>query len=176
MSGSENLYIVDTSTLIELQRQYPSDIFPSVWRYVHELVISRRFIAPVEVKKELLEGYDLLLTWVNAHDSVFYDLDEELILTTQKVLQQFPRMADAESDKLHNADPFVVALAVLMREQPQQKLTKYRVCVVTNEKGKLSGNPLLHPANMKKIPDVCSQLGIISMDHFGMFREENWSF
>jgi hypothetical protein len=63
-----------------------------------------------------------------------------------------------------------------MKERPQQTLTKYRICVVTNEKGKLPGNPNLHPDNMKKIPDICSNLGLDCVDHFGMFREENWSF
>lgn len=176
MSGPENLYIIDTSSLIEIQRQYPSDIFPSVWSHIHELAISGRLVAPVEVKKELLEGYDLLLNWVNDHETIFLEVDEDLIVTTQEILRQFPRIADAESDKLHHADPFVVGLALQMRDQSQQKLTRYRICVVTHEKGKLADNPRLHPNNMKKIPDVCSHLGIDSMDHFGMFREENWSF
>jgi hypothetical protein len=176
MSGTENLYIIDTSSLIELQRQYPPDIFPSVWEHIHDIAVSRRLVAPVEVKKELLEGYDILLQWVSDHDFIFQEVDDDLIIKTQEVLTQFPRLADAESDKLHHADPFVVALALTMRDRPQQTLTHYKICVVTNEKGKLSENPRLHPNNMKKIPDACSRLGIDSTDHFGLFREENWSF
>ncbi len=176
MHETENLYIIDTSSLIELQRRYPSDIFPSVWEHIHDLAIAGRLIAPIEIKKELLEGYDILLQWVTDHDFIFREFDEDIIEKTQEVLSRFPRIADSESDKLFHADPFVIALALAMKEQPQQTLVKYRICVVTNEKGKLIGNPKLHPNNMKKIPDVCSHYGINSTDHLGLFREENWLF
>jgi len=176
MHETENLYIIDSSSLIELQRRYPSDIFPSVWEHIHELAFAGRLIAPIEVKKELLEGYDILLQWVTDHDFVFKEFDDDLIVKTQEVLGQFPRIADSESDKLYHADPFVVSLALAMKKQPQQTLITYKIWVVTNEKGKLSGNPNLHPNNMKKIPDVCAHLGIDCIDHFGMFREENWLF
>lgn len=176
MHETENLYIIDTSSLIELQRRYPSDIFPSVWEHIHDLAVARRLIAPIEVKKELLEGYDILLKWVTDHDFIFREFDENIIVKTQDVLRRFPRIADSESDKLYHADPFVVALALAMKEQPQQTLIKYWICVVTEEKGKLMGTPNLHPNNMKKIPDVCSHYGINCIDHFGLFREENWLF
>ncbi len=176
MHGNENLYIIDSSSLIELQRRYPPDIFPTVWEHIHDLAIAGRLIAPVEVKKELLEGYDILLQWVTDHDFVFREFDDDFIVKTQEILKQFPRIADSESDKLYHADPFVVALALTMKERPQQTLIKYRICVVTNEKGKLIGNPNLHQNNMKKIPDVCTHFGIDCIDHFGMFREENWLF
>jgi len=51
---------------------------------------------------------------------------------------------------LNHADPFVDAFALTMKERPQQTLIKYRIYVVTNEKGKLIGNPNLHQDNMKR--------------------------
>ena len=176
MPESENLYIIDSSSLIEIQRRYPIDIFPSVWKHLHELVMDGKLIAPVEVKKELLEGYDSLKGWIHTHEGMFRDFDDDLIIRTQSILGRFPRMADSESEKLYNADPFIIALALLLQEKPQRELVPHIITVVTDERGKLGTNPKLHENNMKKIPDVCEKYGIECMDHIGIFRKEGWMF
>jgi hypothetical protein len=176
MPESENLYIIDSSSMIEIQRRYPQDIFPSVWKHIHDLAMEGRLVAPVEVKKELLEGYDSLKGWIHNHEEIFREFDDDLIVRTQKILGRFPRMADSESEKLYNADPFIVALSLQMQENPQRPLISYAITVVTDEKGKLTSNPNLHENNMKKIPDICDKYGIACCDHFGMFRQEGWSF
>lgn len=176
MPEPENLYIIDSSSLIEIQRRYPVDIFPSVWKHLHDLAKEGRLIAPVEVKKELLEGYDSLRGWIHSHEEIFLEFDEDLILRTQRILGRFPRMADSESEKLYNADPFIIALALQMRENPQRALVPHVITVVTDEKGKLEINPTLHEKNLKKIPDVCEKLRIGCTDLFGMFRKEGWEF
>jgi hypothetical protein len=176
MPESENLYIIDSSSLIEIQRRYPHDIFPSVWKHLHDLAMEGRLVAPIEVKKELLEGYDSLKGWIHNHEEIFREFDQDLIIKTQKILGRFPRMADSESEKLYNADPFIIALALQMQENPQRPLISYVITVVTDEKGKLASNPKLHEHNMKKIPDVCEKYGIACSDHFGMFRKEGWMF
>lgn len=176
MPEPENLYIIDTSSLIEIQRRYPQDIFPSIWKHLHDLALEGRLIAPVEVRKELLEGYDTLKGWVHAHERIFREFDGELIRITQEVLARFPRMADPESEKLYNADPFIIALALQLSKSRQQELIAHAIFVVTDEKGKLALNSKLHEKNMKKIPDVGSVFGISCIDLMGMFREEGWRF
>lgn len=176
MPEPENLYIIDSSSLIEIQRRYPVDIFPSVWKHLHDLAKEGRLVAPVEVRKELLEGYDSLKGWIHNHEEIFLEFDADLILRTQGILGRFPRMADSESEKLYNADPFIIAMALQMQENPQRSLVPHIITVVTDEKGKLGTNPKLHEKNMKKIPDVCEKLGIVCTDLFGMFRKEGWMF
>jgi len=85
-------------------------------------------------------------------------------------------MADYESEKLYDADPFIIALALQRQENPQRSLVPHVIIVVTDEKGKLGTNPALHEKNMKKIPDVCEKTGIDCTDHIGMFRKEGWTF
>lgn len=176
MPEPENLYIIDSSSLIEIQRHYPIDIFPSVWKHLHDLAKDGRLVAPFEVRKEILEGYDSLKSWIHNHEEIFLEFDADLILRTQRILSRFPRMADYESEKLYNADPFIIALALQMQENPQRSLVPQVITVVTDEKGKLETNPKLHEKNLKKIPDVCEKCGIVCTDHFGMFRKEGWTF
>lgn len=45
----ENFYVIDTSSLVELNKHNPIDIYPSVWNKMEELVKKGRLVAPREV-------------------------------------------------------------------------------------------------------------------------------
>lgn len=59
----ENKYVIDSSSLIDLKRKYPVDVFPGVWEKIDDLIVSNRLIAPEEVFNEIENGDDELVPW-----------------------------------------------------------------------------------------------------------------
>ena len=45
---NNNCYIIDTSSLVELNRNTPIDVFPGVWKGLKSLAKSGRLVAPRE--------------------------------------------------------------------------------------------------------------------------------
>jgi len=43
---TEIRYIIDTSSLIELSRSNPFDVYPVVWKKIEDLITTKRLIAP----------------------------------------------------------------------------------------------------------------------------------
>jgi hypothetical protein len=175
MSENPNLYIIDTSSLIQIKDHYDRRILPGIWKDLEQLIIDQRLIAPEELKKEILEGDDSLVPWVHKHARMFYP-NGDLIESTQNiVLKRFPKMAKEDSEK-PNADPFVVALALTISEDPQQALISYNPIVVSDEKSDLLKNPKLPPSQVKKIPDVCGYFRLECINHLEMFKLEGFRF
>ena len=87
------------------------------------------------------------------------------IKIVKDILDIYPSLI--KIDRRHDADPWVIALARDLIDNPQQTLHPIKRIVVTEEK--LRGNKI-------KIPFVCEKFGIESMDVIGMFRVEGWKF
>jgi len=47
-------YCIDTSALIDFNRTYPRDVFPSLWEKMELMVKNGNLIAPKEVLNEIL--------------------------------------------------------------------------------------------------------------------------
>jgi len=175
MSENPNLYIIDTSSLIQIKDHYDRRILPGIWKDLEQLIIDQRLIAPEEVKNEILDGDDSLVKWVHDHARMFYP-NGDLIESTQNiVLKTFPKMAKEDSEK-PNADPFIVALALTISEGPQQALISYNPIVVSDEKSDLIKNPSLPFSQVKKIPDVCEHFKLKYINHLEMFKIEGFRF
>ena len=59
-----NIYIIDTSSLIEMKERYPKNNFPTLWNKVEKLIQDERLITHIEVKKEIEKGDDELKEWI----------------------------------------------------------------------------------------------------------------
>ena len=57
---TSNYYIIDSSSLIELNRHNPIDVFPTVWQKIESLISKGFLIAPKEVLYEIIERDDQL--------------------------------------------------------------------------------------------------------------------
>jgi len=60
---TSNCYIIDTSSLVKLNRENPLDVYPSVWKKLETLVAAGRLIAPKEVFNEISQNDDQLSKW-----------------------------------------------------------------------------------------------------------------
>ncbi len=162
---TSNIYIMDSSSLIELNRHNPIDVFPSVWKNMESLISKGLLVAPTEVLYEITERDDQLAKWAKTQNSFFHAPTQKQIEILKGILKAYPSMV--REDRKYDADPWVIALAIEMTTDSQQTLTPIKRIVVTEEK--LRGEKI-------RIPYVCQRYGIDSIDIIEMFRIEGWKF
>jgi hypothetical protein len=164
----DTIYCIDTSALIDLKRLYPMDVFPGLWREITALARSDRLIAPKEVLNEIKKKDDEVLKWAKKNKRIFKRLDSNQIVKVQEICRRFPTLVDPLKE-IPEADPFVIALAMVEAEAQRQNLFGGQCIVVTQE------IPARGEAK-KKIPDVCNHYEIECIGLLELFRRENWKF
>lgn len=164
-----NIYVIDTSSLIRLNKENPLDVFPSVWKRLEALVKSDRLIAPREVLDEIVRRDDQLKAWAKTQKRMFKEPTSSQTKLVKDILSKYPSIVKV--DELYSADPWVIALTIAltleMANNPQQTLMTIKRIVVTEER--LRGNQIT-------IPFVCKQYSIDAIDIVEMFRTEGWKF
>jgi len=160
-----NCYIIDTSSLVKLNRNNPIDVFPSIWEKLDFLSDKDRLIAPKEVLKEIKRNDDMLSKWAKKQKKMFKDPTPRQIALVQEILKEYPALIDVESK--YAADPWIIALALEMASTHQKTLIAIKRIVVTEEK--LRGDRV-------KIPYVCNKKSIEAIDIVELFRAEGWKF
>ena len=176
MPETDNLYIIDSSSLIEIKRRYPKDTLPGIWADLHALFQRNQLIAPMEVMREIFQRDDELTEWAKAHEKMFREIDGAILEKAKSVVAKFPQMADYDSAKSAHADPFIIGLALLLTDPGQSRLSRREVFIVSDEKSDLIKNPKLPFSQIKKIPDVCDYFKLNCINHLEMFKIEKFRF
>jgi hypothetical protein len=161
----QEIYCIDTSSLMELDRTYPRARFQRVWHRVERLIDLDRLIAPREVLNELQQRDDALLRWAKTKRKMFKPMDSEQAKAVSRILSQCPALIDPMKET-PQADPFIIALAEVGATTGSGLLFKFQHLVVTQE-GRNNPN---------KIPQVCKRSGIECLNLLGMFERENCQF
>ncbi len=141
------------------------DIYQTPWEKLETLIKNKRLLAPREVLNEINSYDDVLATWAKQHTDMFKEETAEQIEIVKEILKKYPSLI--KQDKHYAADPWVIALAIEMIQNPQQTLVEIKRIVVTEEK--LRGNKV-------RIPSVCQEYSIQAIDILDMFRLEGWKF
>ena len=150
------MYCFDASVFINAwQRDYPPDVFPTMWNNMENLAADFGIVTPEEVRVELERKDDAVLKWILGRPHVLIPIDASIQLAVTEILRQYPRLIDTRKGR-SGADPFVIALAQI-RGLP----------VVTYEKER--GN-----LDRPNIPDVCNALNIESISLVDLARRERW--
>lgn len=162
---SSNCYIIDTSSLVKLNRNNPLDVFPTIWKKLEQLIKENRLIAPKEVLLEITQNDDQLSKWAKNQQKMFKNPTQKQIEIVKKILDKFPSLIDVE--RKYDADPWVIALATEMANSPQKTLFTVKRLIVTEE---------IRRGEKVRIPFVADDFSIDSIDVISMFREEGWKF
>jgi len=142
------IYIIDTSSLIELNKHNPMDIYHTPWKKMDGLVTSKRLYAPREVLDEIKRFDDALAHWAKKHPNMFKDPTMEQIEIVKEILKEYPSLI--KKGKRFAADPWVIALAIEMIRSPQRTLVEVKRIVVTEEK--IRGSKVRIPISAKNTP------------------------
>lgn len=121
--------------------------FEHVWEKIDELIKEGRLVSSKEVKEELKD--DDLKEWAQLHKDIFVPLSKEIQEQTTNILKKFPNMIKISSKGNSNADPFLVATAIILNGT-----------VVTDEN-----------FNQDKIPFVCKELNVPCLSFKDFFDE-----
>jgi hypothetical protein len=156
---------MDTSSLVELNRHNPIDVFPSVWNNLESLSKKGLLVAPTEVLSEVKERDDELAFWAKRNNSIFRPPTKRQVEILKDILKNYPALV--KEDRKYDADAWVVALAVEMTTGAQQTIVQIKRIVVTEER--LRGDKV-------RIPYVCQKYSIESIGIIEMFRIEGWKF
>jgi hypothetical protein len=152
------IFCVDTSAWLDgWVRDYPEDVFPSLWVKLGECVAAGTIRCSEEVYVELERKDDGIHDWLKKRKEVVVPIDEEIQRLVAELLTEHPRLVDTHRQR-SQADPFVIATAEILK-----------ATVVTGEKprGKL---------DIPKIPDVCEKRQIPCVNFLQMLRELDWKF
>ncbi len=141
------------------------DIYQTPWKRIEGLIKNKRIFSPKEVLNEINDYDDTLAAWGKQHPEMFIEETAEQIKFVKEILLNYPSLI--KKDKKHAADPWVIALAIEMIQNPQKTLVEIKRIVVTEEK--LRGHKV-------RIPYVCQDYTIESIDILDMFRMEGWKF
>ena len=156
---------MDSSSLIDLMRFTPIDIYPTVWGRLESLINEHRLMAPVQVLHEIKRGNDTLANWACTHKKMFHSINQDVLLAVKQILEKYPSLAKRRDEA--DADAFIIGLAISITKPTQQRFTSSETIVVTEEK--LKNNKVV-------IPFVCKQYELKYLPYLGMFRAEGWQF
>jgi hypothetical protein len=145
-------FCVDTSAWLDgWSRDYPRDVFPTLWKNIEERIAAAEIIASEEVYVELQKKDDDLHDWIKRRKSMLVPASEGIQRRVTEILANYARLVDTLKGR-SQADPFVIATAI-----------ETKSVVVT---GELGGTP-----TRLRIPYVCQQLGVRCINFLDMIRE-----
>ncbi len=169
MSDISSVYIVDTSSYIDMKMHYPMTAFPSFWENFESLIWVGRIQSPITVFEEISRKDDELTEWSRKiHGRLFYDHTPNILDHVEEILGLFPNLID-ENKEHDQADPYVIGMAI--DKQIQQTLEPQYVSVVTEER-------INHRRKSKKIPmpDVCNYFKIPCLTIVEVILREEWKY
>lgn len=143
----KTIYVIDACALIDAAQNYnmSKKSFTHIWNELNEMIRNGQLISSTEIMDELKD--DDLKDWAKKHRECFLPLTQDVQEKTKEVLAQFPNLIKVRSTGNSNADPFLIATALIKGGS-----------IVTNEK--------LGDEKTKdhKIPNVCQALEIPYMN------------
>lgn len=118
--AKKNFYIIDSCSLIDLNRHNPLDVFPSLWKRIKELIDANMLISHIEVLNEITQQDDTLTAWLKANKKMFRDFSQKQAKIVKQILAKYPSFV--KKDSKYDADSWLIALAKEAQDDPQKTL------------------------------------------------------
>lgn len=154
------MYVIDTSVVSALHRNYYRTRFVSLWERFDSMVAAGQFTSTREALRELEDIGGSALEWAKLNPDLFKVPDgrEARFVASIYAVPHF--QANLERQKIlsggRNADPFLIARAACIGGT-----------VLTMEQFK---------ANGAKIPNICKHFGVNCVDLQDFMEKEGWVF
>ncbi len=168
--SNENIYCVDTSALITMQRYYPLRMLPDLWKQIEDLLIQQRITSHEFVYDEIVPAdkksiKDDLAVLISTYKVNFRSISKRQAQIVPQIISLFPHLIDPRNKK-NQADPWIIAMVVEMMEEVNLFSQDSDFVIVSTESEKSSN----------KIPAVCKQYNVRHMNLFEFFEDNNWQF
>jgi len=154
------IYIIDTSVVSALHRNYYRSRFVSLWKRFDEMVEGGVFTSTRESLRELEDAGGAAHDWAKANPDLFVTPDANEGAFVAKIYGVVHFQANIEKQKIYrggrNADPFLIARAAVLGGT-----------VLTMEQIK---------PNAAKIPNICQHFKVPCVDLEDFMEQEDWVF
>lgn len=152
-------YLFNTNIFIRSKHEMPTDLWPTFWIRMADLISRGLIASSVKVQEEINRGNDELTDWMRKHaTSDFYiDIDAAIMQKYMEVQRWANDMGFTQSAKeefASVADPYLVSTA-----------SAKDMTLVTYE----TSDPMRR--RRVKIPDACMAMGVSFCDLNTVFRE-----
>ena len=106
-------YVIDACSLINASKNYnmSKKTFARIWKTLDTLVDEGSLISNSEILDELKD--DDISAWGKAHRDAFLPLTYEVQKKTTEILAKYPDMIKITTRGSSNADPFLIATAIM---------------------------------------------------------------
>jgi len=114
MKSENNIYFIDSSALITINRYYPSSIFPDLWKHLEELFRQQKMFSHDMVYDEIVSDSgpkDDIGRLIAKYKSSFFSITNKQGKLALEILANFPRLIDPRA-KRDEADPWIIALVI----------------------------------------------------------------
>ncbi len=154
------MYVLDTSAISALHRNYYRSRFVTLWERFDAMVADGKFTSTREAFRELEDLGGEGFNWARNNSGLFVmpDAKEGAFVARIYAVPHF--QANIEKQKLlrggRNADPFLIARAASLG-----------ATVVTMEQFKPTAT---------KIPNICAHFKVLCLDLHGFMEKEDWIF
>lgn len=151
-------FCIDTSSILDLSKGSPIDIFPGPWEDLTRLIQNGDLLIHRSVREEVLVKDDLAAEWMKTIDlSLLHDIDtpQNQFISYMGTQEKYLRYQYSLPEYVGKADPYLIALAHV-----------HDLVVITNES----------PVKEWRIPHVCQRFEVCSMDLFAFLRLQKWTY
>ncbi len=148
-------FIIDTDSLINLKRNYSTNVFISLWDNIEEMILNKELISLKEVQAELSKEDRNF--WTDFHDTTgnfFIEASNEE-MDNLKELEGFEVYDTLWCDGESLADPILICVGLH---------NDYTVITQENQRSEM------------RIPFVCNELGVNCLNTNQFFENQNWKF
>jgi hypothetical protein len=169
-----DIYIFDSSSIIDIFRHYDPATFQSLWKDIDKLLSDDRFISHMEVHGECSKGgTNPDVKWLKQHRGIFYDHTTKQAKIIRDIQRQYKGryqkvLIGAEKEDYH-ADPWLMALATELQAMPADRQRRIGVArknkryFIVTEDGAL----LTFATNELKFNCITKN---------ELFKKENWHY
>jgi predicted nucleic acid-binding protein len=154
------MYVIDTSVVSALHRNYYRSRFVTLWMLFDEMVANGGFTSTREALRELEDLGGISYEWAQKNSDLFTIPDAREGAFVAKIYAVAHFQANMEKQKLlrggRNADPFLIARAAVTGST-----------VLTMEQFK---------PHAAKIPNICQHFSVPCVDLENFMEMEDWTF
>jgi hypothetical protein len=147
------IYCIDSSSLINLFRNYPRNKcnkFTSLWEELDKIIKNGQIISHITVFKEIYRKDDEINNWCQNHKNIFRDIDECQRYQIREIEKRYSeRYWQARMNGGEWADPWIIALAICEN-----------AIIVSDERN-----------SPDRIPYIASLFGITTLNLLDFFRD-----
>jgi len=168
MKSENNIYFIDSSALITVNRFYPIKVFPDLWFFLEELFQQGRIYSHDMVFNEIVPSSgpkDDIGKLISKYKKCFYSITNKQGQLALQILANFPRLIDPRAKK-DEADPWIIAIVIEKMESVNMFGSASDFVLVSAESERSD----------TKIPAVCKYFKVRHMNLFQFFEDNGWEF